>query len=249
MIDHLEKSLKSDGVKALSADIFDTLLFRNFKPEVYRFFEIADYQEHFFNDAGHNLTRDDLFHARLLCTPIAYKSAKMVNFERDAGIAEIFKLLLKIFNLECEEYVRKLIEIEVNYELENLKLNHNLVDLLVRNKGTNLKFYFLSDMYLNSQHIAYLINALAPKITYSKIYVSSEWSLTKSAGGLFDLFCQKEGFEPEQVIHIGDNYQSDYLSAVKKGFQAVYWPRSRFFKNVRNFREFIFRLRYRKLLP
>ena len=90
---------------------------------------------------------------------------------------------------------------------------------------------------------------MAPNVKFSKIYVSSEWSLTKNAGGLFDLFCEKEGFKAEEVIHVGDNYQSDYLSAVKKGLKAIYWPRSKVFKTLRQFRENIFRLRYRKLLP
>ena len=57
------------------------------------------------------------------------------------------------------------------------------------------------------------------------VYVSCDYDKTKGSGKLFDFVCQKENIKPEEMIHFGDNYISDYSEAINHGISAFQTPK------------------------
>lgn len=88
-----------------------------------------------------------------------------------------------------------------------------------------VKVIFTSDMYLESD----VIRKILEKNGYTeedKIYLSSEVKVSKSKGKLFDYIIKDIDLKPEEIIHIGDNYCSDYQQAKKEGNKCVTFAKS-----------------------
>ena len=79
-----------------------------------------------------------------------------------------------------------------------------------------------SDMYLPESVISKLLcdNGFSG---YEKLFVSCEYGCGKSDGGLDQII--KNEYGDKEIVHMGDNYMSDVLTAGKAGFEAVYYRR------------------------
>ena len=60
---------------------------------------------------------------------------------------------------------------------------------------------------------------------YEKLFVSCEYVKTKRSGSLYEYAAKNLGVDVGQILHIGDNLLSDYLSAKKMGLKAVLYKR------------------------
>ncbi len=59
-----------------------------------------------------------------------------------------------------------------------------------------------------------------------KIYLSCEEMKTKSTGNLYEKVIKEENVEPSNIVHIGDNYRSDYEMAKKHKINSIYFPKT-----------------------
>ena len=59
-----------------------------------------------------------------------------------------------------------------------------------------------------------------------KIYLSCEVMKTKATGNLYTYVIENEKIKPEEMIHIGDNYGSDYEMAKKQKINSIYFPKT-----------------------
>ena len=66
---------------------------------------------------------------------------------------------------------------------------------------------------------------------YEKIYLSSEMGMTKHAGTLYNYVLTENNIKASQILHIGDNKNSDILQARKKGIKTLYFPRTSYDTN------------------
>lgn len=80
--------------------------------------------------------------------------------------------------------------------------------------------YFVSDMYLPKTHIAQLL-AGQGYTDYEQLYVSAEDDLVKGDGSRFINLKQQWG--DQRVLHIGDNFVSDYQAPTDQGFDAIHY--------------------------
>lgn len=223
----LSAFLKIHNINILSIDIFDTLLFRNHKPEVYRFREVCELHRYFFKKIGYDISSDCLFSARMNVHKIGYRTAPIVKKYRDASITHIFNLYLYHLGIPPSfDLIHDLIEIEIEYEKNNLRLNIEIYNLAVLCKEQGIQIFFISDMYFHKEHLEKLIIHFCPECIHEDIYVSSEFSAAKNRGILFDIFIKNEGIEAHQLLHIGDNILSDHLVPKSKGIHSVYAPRA-----------------------
>lgn len=78
-----------------------------------------------------------------------------------------------------------------------------------------------TDIYLDKQIIADIL-AKCGYENYDYLFVSSEYKCMKADGGLFDVAIAELKIDPIQLIHIGDNYKSDYLIPKQKGIESVW---------------------------
>ncbi len=60
---------------------------------------------------------------------------------------------------------------------------------------------------------------------YEKLFVSSEYNLSKSSGGMYKQVIIDTKISPRKILHIGDSIKSDIQQARKNEFRPLYIPR------------------------
>lgn len=200
------------GKKVLSLDIFDTLIFRCVKKPSDLFEEIAlvarqrGYLDNYWSDS-------DFKHARIEAERLLYKDNKEPIFE------EIYdNLRIKKSN------IIKIQELEIALEVENCFVNHNMLKLMEYAVNQGIKVVLVSDMYLRKEHIMRMLDKCeVPMDWINDIFVSSEFQVSKRNGLLYNIVLDKYSITPGEMLHIGDNYQSDVVMAKEKGIDAYHY--------------------------
>ena len=82
-----------------------------------------------------------------------------------------------------------------------------------------------SDMYLPLDVIEQILKTNGFN-EIDKIYLSCEEMKTKSTGNLYEKVIKEENIEPSNIVHIGDNYRSDYEMAKKHKINSIYFPKT-----------------------
>lgn len=207
-IDDLEK------YDVISFDIFDTLITRKlYNP-------------------------DDLF--RLMDTKIDKKlgiksfielrkeAEKEANLElkHDVNIDEIYLFLQKI-NSFSDKDISKLKELEINLELELCYPKKEMVEILKLLKSQNKKVILVSDMYLTEDIILKMLKkcGINKSKCFDKLYVSNSLNKRKDTGAMWEYLEDK--YDKKELVHIGDNENSDYLLPKQYGFNAIFLPNAR----------------------
>ena len=202
---------KFSSCKAISFDIFDTMLLRPcLRPvDIFRLVQRRCVLDNSFQD-------------------IRQRAERLARSESvDSGeitLTEIYKKIQEISGFSSME-IAQIYEEEIKTELEHLCINPEIKSLYEMALSEHKKIIFCSDMYLPQDII---ISALQRnRITeISSLYVSSNFGCTKSDGKLFDIVLKDlshQSIVPEEVVHIGDNWISDVLNARKAGIRAVWY--------------------------
>jgi predicted HAD superfamily hydrolase len=126
-------------------------------------------------------------------------------------------------------------EHEVEFEKLILRANPDIqkyFQYAVRQKKTVI---IISDMYLPKSVIEYILISNNYG-SYDKIYLSSDCLLTKHTGNLFSFVLKDMNISGRNLLHIGDNYYSDFFMARKNGIHAYHYTKIkwRLFHQVKN---------------
>ena len=113
------------------------------------------------------------------------------------------------------QYVRKC---ELKIERQNLYRNELIVSTIKEKRSKGFVIAFISDMYLDSYFIRGVLEKEGVSEPYDRIYISSEYGVSKSDGMLFERV--RKDLMPDYWCHYGDNKRSDYINAKKKGIDA-----------------------------
>lgn len=202
-----EQQVKAAILKAdvVSFDIFDTLLMRKVCSPV------------------------DVF--KMVAQKAVEKGMELPHFYRvrreaelavlGAPLAVIYQKIQQAFHLSTEE-TAELMALEIACETEVLvsrPYSKALFDFSIKNKKSVV---IVSDMYLPSSVLKTLLRQNGYE-RVPKIYVSCEHGCTKTEG----LFAKVQADYPQQtLVHIGDDYEADYLASQKIGLAAIYLPKA-----------------------
>lgn len=204
--------LEDVNIKVVSFDIFDTLFFRK-----------CLLPENIFEIVGNNVYVKKYFD-----TSSSFKKYRMYA-EKNARITHQYKqdiTLDEIYNeLPIPKRVKeKIKQIELNIEKKFLVVNYDVEKYIDLCKQKGKKVILTSDMYLSEDHIKDIcLKKLKNGDKISKIYVSSEYKLTKAKGDLFLKILEEEKIEANQLLHIGDNKISDNLIPRSLKIHSVYY--------------------------
>ncbi len=223
LFNNVEKILNNSKKAIISCDIFDTILLRNEKSEPYRFFEIACEINEKLNLGLNNY---EILLARYLGTEITYSASTIKEGCREGSLLDIHKIMTNVLGLS-EKFLEKTIQIEIEYEKKNLRLNHGLWNFIKNmKKEINLDIIFISDMYKHYEQLNVLVKHFIPDYKdYVKVFYSSaDTIISKHSGKIFKFVEQELNCKSEQFIHIGDNLRSDYQNPKKNGWNAVFLP-------------------------
>lgn len=229
--ERIKQSINDKKIKVVSFDVFDTLLLRPLWNPEDVFALIQNKFEELFPKAKGvrfvNLRRTAESSARM---HIAYTHP---GYE-DVNLHEIYMEIGDILGAnetdiaELESYEREL-ELFLSQRRECGK---KLLDFA---KHCNKKVVLISDMYLERETIEKMLQKNGI-FGYDELFVSSEKRAMKGTGHLFEMAVSELDVLPSEIMHIGDNYQSDYLKAKECGMKSMFLPspKDRFCNNLQD---------------
>lgn len=200
-----------ENKKIISFDIFDTLIYRLVsKPE-----DIFSIVKEKYKDTYGALDEDYKY-----LRQFAESKARSRTQSNEISFVNIFD------ELPYDLTVRKrLKELEFEVEKEHLVLNHKIYQFIKEQKKLGLNIVLISDMYYSKEEIIELLHTVGCDINlFQAIIVSSDYNASKAKGDLYLVY--KEMFveySTDDMVHIGDNYHSDVVSAQNAGIEAVYY--------------------------
>lgn len=185
---------KDEGIKVVSFDIFNTLILRPFaKPS-----DMHWLMEQELNDPG--------FHDRRIKAECEARKIK----KSEVTLDEIYHRLdvpEKYKELECELEISLCFRNEkVCKELESYSKNHMIM--------------LTSDDPLPRLVIEKILDKNS--IHYDRLYLSSETDLTKRSGKMFDHILDSLSVKPDEMLHIGDDKNSDVKVPKRKGIRTSF---------------------------
>lgn len=194
----LKKISKYDVV---SFDIFDTLIFRT----VHKPSDVFGLVEKEINSFNYKKMRID-----------AENDARKIALGMEPNISEIYAQL-KIENYE------KVLATELNIEQQVCICNPYMMDVMNTLVQNGKEVIIVSDMYLSSSFLKAMLERCGYRGKY-KVFVSNEYRASKYNGELYKILL-RDNLKGKKVIHIGDNRHSDYLMALKNGWQALLYKK------------------------
>lgn len=189
----------------ISFDVFDTLIFRPF-----------DDPKTLFVIMGEQLGIYDFYTIRVNAEREAREIAMVNKGNYEVTIDEIYEIVERKIGLDAKQGAALEFELEKKYCFANPYFK-TVFKLL---KEYNKPIVICSDMYLYSHQIDEILKN-AGYDGYDEVIVSCENNASKRSGGLFEL--EKQKYPKKKIIHVGDNYNSDFLSAQKCGLDARHY--------------------------
>lgn len=201
----IEKSLIK--YKYASFDIFDTLIIRKCGSAK----EIFNLTKNKFEQTNH--LEFDFNNIRIDAEKVARKSLG----KDEITLEDIYKIIGNIIGNDIAE---KLMEVEISIELEQCIANNKIVTIYNQFALTH-DVYILSDMYLPEKIINQILmkNEIIPP---KKIYISSEYQKTKRNRELYKLLLLEQNINKKELIHVGDNFISDYINPLLLGISSLW---------------------------
>lgn len=201
----LNKILKR---KAVSFDIFDTLIVRKCGNPQEVFNIVAQKYKEQYN--SHIL---DFKQLRIE----AENKARCQSEKNEISIHDIYNVIADTVGVSTAQI---LMELEKETELEVCIANKPMVELYnqVKNK---IDTYIISDMYLDGTFITRLLVKCGIDMP-KEVYVSVDYDQTKRNRKLFKTVLRDNHLHAWNIIHIGDNFVSDYINPKLLGMHS-YW--------------------------
>lgn len=186
-----------DKYDVISFDVFDTLIKRDV-PSPMSVFELIEY----------NTGKTGFALKRLAAERKARENKGEVNLE------EIYDCYEGMTSEEKKEWMA----IEIQHEMNLCHINQKIASVYRYACEQKKSIFILSDMYLSKEVIGAILknNGIT---SYHALLVSNEIRQRKSDGSMYE-YCKKE-YGCLRMLHIGDNFFSDYIMARRCGFQAI----------------------------
>lgn len=201
----LNKILKREAV---SFDIFDTLIVRKCgNPQ-----EVFNIVAKKYNEQYGSLIVD-FKQLRI----DAEKKVRHYTTKNEISVCDIYNIIADTVGGSSAQI---LMELEKETELEVCIANKPVVDLY--NQVKKLRdTYIISDMYFDGAFITRLLETCGIGLP-KKVYVSVDYNQTKRNRQLFRTVLRDSHLYARNMIHIGDNFISDFLSPKLLGMHS-YW--------------------------
>ncbi|HUE92476.1 HAD family hydrolase [Pseudomonas sp.] len=193
------------AVRAVSFDVFDTLLVR-----------VLHEPENLFDLMGHQLADRGFAEQRKIAQAHGFKQMAREG-RKELTLADIYDNLS-----HAQHDSAVLAELEQKLEHAVIRLNPEVVAMFDEARNQGKVVVLTSDMYLPQTFFEQLAERL--ELSVDHLLVSSACDCTKrDKGELFDLLKQRLGLAGEQILHIGDNPLGDVQRAKEKGLHTLHY--------------------------
>jgi FMN phosphatase YigB (HAD superfamily) len=215
----IAEAIQATRYDLLSTDLFDTVLLRDHTIESGRL-AIACRR----SAARLGVDPSALTRLRWSLQPTAYRAVAIERPDAEASLAAICRTTAIALGLG-ERAAPFLQRAEVDVDIEHLRPNRPLLDLLERASRSGTRVIAVSDTYLDRADLHRILDSVVGHHPIAAVYSSTDLGLTKHRGGAFAAVAEREDVSAERILHIGDNYQVDVRMAQHAGWHAVHLPR------------------------
>ena len=220
-LEKIKQLIASPKIKCVSFDIFDTLITRPFyEPlDMFRIMD-KDYRELTHNDVGINFSK-----IRVISENICRENKRKTDPEcQEVTLDEIYDTIHTQYEIS-KDVLEKLKKKECEYEIRFCKRRDTIHELYELALDMGKKVIFTSDMYLPEDVIVKILKENG-YTEYTKLYLSSTVKKIKWTGDLYRYVFKDMGLEPGEMIHMGDNFESDYKRAKELGMNSIHIPKT-----------------------
>ncbi len=207
-----------DKSKYVSFDIFDTAVLRPLQKPI----DVFELVEESYKTTYGGLSFD-------------YKTVR-VEYERKARekawnlkkhteiiLDEIYQCMEEDLDIGYD-ILEKLKRIEIETETKVCTRNPFIYSLYSYCIEKKKEVVFISDMYLPLDTIIKILQGSGYD-KFNKVLLSSSLGITKSTGELYELLIRELSCKPQEILHIGDNYDSDVTVAEKYGLITYFYDK------------------------
>ena len=205
-IDLISKIRKYD---TLSFDLFDTVLVRKcYKPtDAFRFMD--ERLSGIFGKRG-------VFHE---ARELAEREERRAMGKNEVTLDGIYARLAAHGKFKDSE-LSMMKQTEIEYERGLLVARKSVLNLMELARHLGKEIIICSDFYMGEDILSGLLKEKG--IFCDKLIVSCDFQKTKSSGELFDVL--RNSASSTNILHLGDNWHSDYEMCVKNGIDAHFYP-------------------------
>lgn len=204
-------------IEVVSFDIFDTLIVRPvYEPrDVFRFLNKAFQQLN---------TKFRLMEFAQMREEAEERTRKLHQEQEDVTLEQIYETFCVVFNID-KKIAAKMKKLEIEYELKFCFQRKTAKELFDLAKYLDKKVIITTDMYLPREVIERILRSNNFS-DYERLYISCELDRTKSNGTIFEYIEDDLGVKGGQILHIGDNWHSDYQNALEASWNATMLPKT-----------------------
>jgi len=206
-------------IKALSVDIFDTLVFRTCIHPKDLFLEVGKQaiESHILRSG---ITPHEFQQIRIVAEDKARTMKKKCKQTIEVSLEDIYNCMPMNIGDRC-----KLQLIELDVEKQFSYLNPSIMSLITYFKQLNIPIILSSDMYLSSSQIKEILDYVGfPLEWIDLLLISNEVGGGKSSGYLFEKLMEHyPEILPPFILHVGDNLLADVEGAKKVGISFIHY--------------------------
>ena len=202
-----------DGLKVLSLDCFDTLLWRKVV---------------FPTDVFFTLAQSSAFRQMGLSAPLRAKAetaARRISWiERQSAEVNLEQIYRQAVPHATEVQIAMLAAAELDCEIDYCFCFQPVFDLIVQARQRGLKVVVVSDTYLSEAQLKQLLYSSMPALDglLDAVYCSNVHQLSKG-DGIWRKLLPLLKVKPEEILHLGDNKDADLLSPQRFGIRACHF--------------------------
>lgn len=201
-INNIKKKIKNCDV--ISFDIFDTLIKRDVPDPIDVFRMVQKKMKNY--DKDFVLKRIN-----------AERISRNRSSEEEITLKDIYTVLHEDYGNSLNE----IMSIEKQVEIDACVVNPTIKEVYNFAKSLNKTIIITTDMYLDEITIEKILmdNGYTD---YDRMFLSSKLKKTKRTGNIFGII--KKVYFGKKIVHIGDNWKSDFINAKKNMISACYIP-------------------------
>ncbi|WFB58115.1 HAD hydrolase-like protein [Paenibacillus sp. BR1-192] len=247
-MDNLVERVLRENKTVVFFDVFDTILYRKVDPEYVK----KIWAKRISVELGGFLDYSELYSLRQELEVSICQSNADSGLDLEFNYLSMIKLFhetliqKKMIQLDNDynDFLRKCVQVETEVELGVQYVDNKWINTVNELKKHDIKIYCVSDFYLTKEIMDNLLVAHNLYDSIDKLYVSSEYLLTKRSGRLYELIINRENMNPSEILMIGDNKHSDFDVPTSLGIDAIHLNRIKQHEYYREFREKVGNLSY-----
>ena len=149
-----------------------------------------------------------------------FELRKEDGFQREVTLPTIYDRLAVRLGVDAA-LARDALARERARELRDVSVVPEIAAFVRELRERGLRVLYVSDMYLDEELIREMLAARGLLLPGDGLYVSSAHGVLKATGELFSLVLEREGLAPRELVHVGDNFESDLAAPRRLGITAL----------------------------